>query len=96
MIEGQKPRESLSFSARRGGVAWGRESLRPFGEANRPAGFVKFTFLAPGRVASWAKILGSSKRLSRPDLPLQLINLTTPRGAVGSLAAEDLDYWSGE
>ena len=62
----------------RDGVNWGRESLRPVGEANRPAGFVKFTFLAPGRVAGWAKILGSSKRLSRPDLPLQLFNLTTP------------------
>jgi SAM-dependent methyltransferase len=48
----------------------------------RPKGFVKFTFLAPGRVAGWAKILGSSKRLSRPDFPLQLFNLTTPSPAM--------------
>src|ERR1700682_4264839 len=41
-------------------------------------GFVKFTFLAPGRVASWAEIVREFKHRSRPDFPLQLFNLTTP------------------
>jgi Thiamine pyrophosphate enzyme, N-terminal TPP binding domain/Iron-containing alcohol dehydrogenase len=42
------------------------------------AGFVKFTFLVPGRVASRAEIVRGFKHRSRPDFPLKLFNLTTP------------------
>jgi hypothetical protein len=41
-------------------------------------GFVKFRFWTPGRVASWAEIVGVFKRQSRPDFPLRLLYLTTP------------------
>ena len=39
-------------------------------------GFVKFTFWAPGWVASRAEIVWASKRESPPDFPL--FNLTRP------------------
>src|ERR1700730_106096 len=45
-------------------------------------GFVKFTFLVPGRVASWAEIVEGFKDRSRPNFSLQLFNLTTPGEAL--------------
>jgi hypothetical protein len=41
-------------------------------------GIVKFRFWAPGRVVSWAEIVGVSKRRSSPDFSLRLFNLTRP------------------
>jgi hypothetical protein len=45
---------------------------------NQVGGFVKFTFWAPGWVASQAEILEVARRQSWPDFALRLFNLTMP------------------
>jgi hypothetical protein len=50
-------------------------------------GFVKFTFWAPGRVASPAEIVGGLQTSIRPDFPLWLFNLTMPAASLFAFSA---------
>jgi hypothetical protein len=58
----------------------------------RAAGFVKFTFRAPGKVVSSTEIVGVFDRHSGPDFPLQLFNLTTPVGERPGLRLPDSTF----